>query len=607
MQQRTPHSLLPLFLASLAALTGLGAAASAQTTRNVPSQYATIQAGIDAALDGDTVLVAPGTYDENRIDFRGKQIVVKSSGGPEVTTIDGRKLDRVLFFLGGETASTVLEGFEIRGGRAITGSSGTVGAAGGAGLIDGTSPTIRDCHFWDNGAGVGNTGYRGGRAGALYVYDGASPTFERCLFRRNFAGTGGIGKTGTKGKNSSIAAIPGGDGGPGGSAGDGGDGGAVYVKSASATFLSCVFSDNTAGQGGTGGTGGRGGDGDWSTLLGIWLSNGGDGGNGGNGGASGSGSALYVDASSAATVVNGSIGLNYCFSGGGRGSGGNGGAGINYGSSGLVGGRGSEGEIALFAAAANDLTVQNSIVWGNVDQRSDQQLSFTAAVSYSNVELGFPGTGNIGANPLWDASNAYSNRNVLRTLDGSPCIDAGASSPWFDAASADFAGNPRSFEHPLLGSGSTASPAIDMGAHEFADGFAIPFGCASNPAGSLSVLAGKPVIGQAITLGVDNPLGTQAAGAVPVLLYSFSSQAGCGISLAGFGMANGAPGAFYLGLDDLDGIVGAPWAGSGTPAPIVAPLPSVSALVGLSLYVQGVLVGGGGVGLTTPLELYVGP
>jgi len=57
-------------------------------TLNVPGDYATIQGAIDAAVNGDTVLVAPGTYVEN-IDFLVKAITVKSSSGAEATVIDG--------------------------------------------------------------------------------------------------------------------------------------------------------------------------------------------------------------------------------------------------------------------------------------------------------------------------------------------------------------------------------------------------------------------------------------------------------------------------------------------------------------------------------------
>ena len=47
-------------------------------TINVPDDHATIQAAIDAAVDGDTIFVAPGTYVEN-IDFKQKSLILSST------------------------------------------------------------------------------------------------------------------------------------------------------------------------------------------------------------------------------------------------------------------------------------------------------------------------------------------------------------------------------------------------------------------------------------------------------------------------------------------------------------------------------------------------
>src|SRR5215471_3618344 len=74
------------------------------TTIHVPKDRPTIQAGINAANTGDTVLVAPGKYIEN-INFDGKAITVTSSGGPDVTIIDGAQTSSVVTFSSGETQS----------------------------------------------------------------------------------------------------------------------------------------------------------------------------------------------------------------------------------------------------------------------------------------------------------------------------------------------------------------------------------------------------------------------------------------------------------------------------------------------------------------------
>ncbi len=67
----------------------------AAITIHVPADQSTIQAGINAAANGDTVLVAPGTYNE-QFNFNGKSIVVRSEDGPGVDSDRIRRRQRQL-------------------------------------------------------------------------------------------------------------------------------------------------------------------------------------------------------------------------------------------------------------------------------------------------------------------------------------------------------------------------------------------------------------------------------------------------------------------------------------------------------------------------------
>ncbi|MHC4946318.1 MAG: right-handed parallel beta-helix repeat-containing protein [Planctomycetota bacterium] len=82
----------------------------------VPDDYSTIQEGIDAAVNGDSIVVKPGKYVEN-IDFKGKSIVVKSQYGPERTIIDGNMTTSVVTFDNTEGTDSILQGFTVTNGK----------------------------------------------------------------------------------------------------------------------------------------------------------------------------------------------------------------------------------------------------------------------------------------------------------------------------------------------------------------------------------------------------------------------------------------------------------------------------------------------------------
>ena len=113
-------------------------------------------------------------------------------------------------------------------------------------------------------------------------------------------------------------------------------------------------------------------------------------------------------------------------------------------------------------------------------------------------------------------------------------------------------------------------------------------------------------------LGVDNPLGTQQAGALPFLSLAVLPDPAfpCGTTIPGFGMsAPGAPGELLVDLFPLNLQFGPPWAGPGTPASFQVLIPPSAELIGLSFFAQGGLIdptgGGVPVGLTDALSLRI--
>jgi len=144
-------------------MSGILSTAALGATLHVPSEYPTIQAGINAASDGDTVMVSDGTYsgDGNRnLRFLGKKITLVSANGPESCVIDCTPVPGSnsfgFRFDNSEDQNSVLSGFTICNAYYLSENFWT----NGAGIIcDQSSPVIvncivRDCFSDDVGAGM---------------------------------------------------------------------------------------------------------------------------------------------------------------------------------------------------------------------------------------------------------------------------------------------------------------------------------------------------------------------------------------------------------------------------------------------------------------------
>jgi predicted outer membrane repeat protein len=161
----------------------MSSTAAIAETIQVPGMHESIQAGIDAAAPGDTVLVAPGRYNE-AIDLRGKAITLKASGEVEKTLIDGSSMDSsVIRCVSGEGRDTVIDGFTITSGSGDTSYYGGDSSIGGGLIVLASKPVIRNCVIRGN-----SVTYNGG---GMYNGNGADVLVEHCTFENNSAEKGG--------------------------------------------------------------------------------------------------------------------------------------------------------------------------------------------------------------------------------------------------------------------------------------------------------------------------------------------------------------------------------------------------------------------------------
>jgi hypothetical protein len=345
------------------------------TIINIPGDQPTIQAGIEAAQNGDTVLVSPNIYTEN-INFSGKQIVVASHYILNLdlsfitsTIIDGSNpanpdTASCVAFYSGEDSNAVLQGFTISGGTGTKWidpqNPGWIWRGGGGIFTFGSSPVIKNNRIINNNV-TNTTGVNGAQGGGTLSYAG-NPKILNNIIMQNEARYGG----------------------------------GVVIDYSGGIIKNNIIYKNFGGQDYGGG--------------GIWTI--------------GNGAKPII-------IVNNHI-IENTVTG-----------------SGTYGGRGG----AMFIWMGT-ITARNNIFWGNIQSQGGPIAQIgggTAIITYSNVEGGFSGTGNININPAFADSNFHLSQT-------SPCIDKGNPDSLYNDT--ENLNNPGFAEWPSLG-----NIRNDMGAY----------------------------------------------------------------------------------------------------------------------------------------------
>ncbi|MHC4696777.1 MAG: right-handed parallel beta-helix repeat-containing protein, partial [Planctomycetota bacterium] len=429
--------------------------------------YDCIQDAIDTANAGDEIVVEPGTYNET-IDFLGKAITLRSSGGSDVTIIDATGIGgSVVTCTPGLGLDTVLDGFTITGG---TGTDVSGSRRGGGMYNYVSSPTVRNCTFHRNsaytGGGMYNSSYSPMIADCTFSENTAdygagmynyfsSPTVTSCTFSENTATVTGGGMNNERGspavtnctfsRNTANTAA----------------GGMNNHNCTDLIVTNCTFSGNTSGN--------RAG-GMYNHYSDPIVTNCAFSGNA----AADYGGGMY-------NIYSSPVLANCTFSGNS--------ADDFYG-----------GAMDGLGAGTNPI-LTNCILWANTAP-TDAQIHGPATVTYSCIDGGWPGDGNTIDNPLfvrdpYDGGDGWGDDPATPGLDeganddygdlrlqrGSPVIDAAdntavppdtadldGDTDTTEPAPLDLDGHARFFDHPTTpdtGNPDGVNPIVDMGAFEW--------------------------------------------------------------------------------------------------------------------------------------------
>ena len=483
--------------------------------------YSTIQAAVDAADDGDVIVVQPGTYTGrgNRdIELQRKTLRIQSTDPEDPVVVEATIVD-----CGGTTSDPHRAFYMQDFAGEIAGLTITNGlaAAGGAIYCRNSALTLRQCRIVDNATLTGaERGQSDGGAGGGVYCTGSTLEIVGCAIAGNATGAGGDSRETL--------------------AGSGGDGAGIYSTGSVLYVTDSTICDNTTGTGGASEViAGRGGNGagihaDSLIVTGseIYENTCGQGGDGPQGGPGGSGGGIYCSrATIAATIIEANrAGTGGQTTVGAKGLGGLGGDGggvlcvdsldlsnslIAGNRAGLAGdadsglaalaGRGggvwctyavidhctivgnaafgevTDGKAASVGpgggvACTSHTVVTNSILWGNTsDQIADHDC---ANVLYCSIQgqTCLENRSNISTDPLFVEAGYWADARdpqvVSRSDDpdavwvsgdyhlstGSPGIDAADPEQMHDSAQTDLDGRPR-----------LAGAAADMGAYETQD------------------------------------------------------------------------------------------------------------------------------------------